>query len=282
MPDDLHISDQSLRWNYWFLTNRAQLTRAFIIFLIVFDSALFAYAAFRLGVFLFVEEPKTQAALVMLPKNYLNIRDHGRYIANDLIVQEVESFVTHDGRVDFYARIENPNKQYAATSFSYRFLYDEGQTPLQTGYALPGAMMDVSLLGVSDVRFPSNPQFVITDVVWKRQVNWEKEKLQKFNITIADSTIEPFVEGSRSGRTIAFTVVNDSVYNFWSVQVPVVLLRGDRVLGVNALRLEKLQAGEHRPVTLQWFNAPSGAVTLRITPHVNVLDPSVFQKVRAE
>ena len=58
------------------------------------------------------------------------------------------------------------------------------------------------------------------------------------------------------------------------------LLQGSRVIGANAIRLEKVESAERRPVTVQWFGAPTNATSVRVTPQVNILDASVVQSIR--
>ncbi|MBI4281811.1 hypothetical protein HY625_03250 [Candidatus Uhrbacteria bacterium] len=276
MTDLEPVSDQELKWGYWYVTHREQLQRVGTIALVVLCVALWGYSLIRLGYLFFVEEPKTQAAVAALSRDLVNVQDRSRYQAQDMQVLATEAFTSPDGRADFYARLQNTNAEYAA-SFTFSFVYDGGATAPTAGYALPGSEMILTALGRETTLTVRNAQLILDGVSWKRVVGWEATKARELNFTVSDMQVTPIQGGARRGSLVTFTLANNTAYNFWSVEVPVLLLRGSRVAGANAIRLENIRAGEHRPVSLQWFDAPGDATVVDAVVQVNVLDPRVVQ-----
>lgn len=278
MQEDQAVSDQELRWGYWYVTHREQLRRAGIIALVVLCVALWGYSLVRLGYLFFVEEPKTQAAVAGLSHDFVNLQDRSRYQAQDIVVTTTEAFTAPDGRVDFYAQVQNPNAEYAG-SFTYSFVYDGGETPSVSGYVLPGSAMTLTALNIETKQPVRNAQLILDRLAWKRVIGWEEMRARELNFAVSDMHVAPIEGGARRGSLVTFTLANNTAYNFWSVDVPVLLSRGTRVVGVNAIRLERVRAGERRPVSLQWFDAPLDATAVDAVPQVNILDALVFQKL---
>ncbi|MDO8521589.1 MAG: hypothetical protein Q7S52_05735, partial [bacterium] len=138
MTDFQPVSDQQLARSYWYFTHRERLKRMLTIALIVLCIGLWGYSIIRLSYLLLVEEPKTQAAVADLPRNNgARARDFLQPL-EDITITTTNVFTTTDKQTDFYAHIQNPNREYAALSFTYSFAYDGGETPVQKGYLLPG------------------------------------------------------------------------------------------------------------------------------------------------
>lgn len=280
MPNGIEpVSNQQIRWSYWYLTHRESLKRALVIALIVLCVVFWGYSIIRLTYLLLVEEPRTQEAVTGLSRDGVRARDFLQTL-EDIAIVTTNVFSTADTHTDFYARIQNPNREYAALSFTYTFTYDGGETPARQGYLLPGAEMDLYALGLTNVESPRNPQLLITSVQWKRILGWSERQRTMLDLPVTDIAVAPIANDTRGGTAVTFMLTNNTTYSFWAIDVPIVLLQGSRVLGVNAIRLENVQSAERRPVTLQWFGAPADATSVRVAPQVNVLDASVIQSVR--
>lgn len=279
MPNGIEpVSDQQIKRSYWYLTHQEQLRKVGIGALFALCLLFWGYAIGRLSYLLLVEEPKTRAAVAALPEDFVAVENRSRYEALPLEVLDVDVFALPDGRADFYARVRNPNAMYAIPTLRYTFRYDGGETSPATSYVLPGSEMYLTALGV-DVASPRNPQLVLENDAWKRAIGWEAIRASRFDFPISDLTVA-LLEGAGGGVRVQFTVANNTPYSFWSLDLPVLLSRGGRVVGVNTVRIEQLQSGESRPVALQWYAAPAGATTVRVVPQVNVLDSSVIQSIR--
>lgn len=281
MTNGDQFSDSQLKWGYWYITHREQLVKAATIALFIVCIASWGFSLIRLGYLLLVEEPRTQAAVAGLPEDLVHVREHLRPL-EDIQILTVEVLPYADGRADFYAHVQNPNPEYAVLSFQYSFAHDGGETQKQTGYLLPGGDMYLYALGIEGASTARNPQLVIDPATlsWKRILGWEARRTAMLDLPVTDVAVNPIADGSRSGSIVSFVLTNNTSYSFWTIDVPVLFLRGSRVAGINAIRLERLQSGERRPVTLQWFDAPQGATVVRVVPYVNVFDPAVLQTVR--
>lgn len=279
MTDLQPVSDKQIKWSYWYLTHREQLKRALTIALIVLCVGLWGYSIIRLTYLLLVEEPRTQAAVAGFSSDVVHARDFLQPL-EDIAITTTNVFTTADKHTDFYARLQNPNSEYAARSFTYTFTYDGGETPEQKGYLLPGAEMDVYALGLAGIESPRNPQLLITSVQWKRILGWSEKQRMMLDLPVTDIAVTLIANDTRGGTAVTFTLTNNTTYSFWAIDVPIVLLQGSRVIGANAIRLEKVESAERRPVTFQWFGAPTNATSVRVSPQVNILDTSVLQNVK--
>lgn len=273
------LSDQQLKTGYWYATHREQVRRAGMIALACLGIGMLGFSITRLIILVTIEEPRFRASLGDVRQQSVRASAVIAPLA-DLEILDAATFPAGEGRYDFVARVRNPNTRYAAKIHS-AFAHDLGSTHAMDIVVLPGQEMIVSALALELPQSPGNAQLVIESREWTQVVGWERLAAERLRLQVQEITQAPLSGVSSQGIALSFTLVNDSAYGLWTVDVPVVLLRGSTMVGVHGVRLADVHAGEMRPVTIQWFGAPVGATEVLILPYVNILDPKVVQPVSA-
>ncbi len=198
-------------------------------------------------------------------------------------LSQVSVLQTTDNRFDMMVEVSNPNMQWWA-EFNYRYSLSGEETPIRSGYVLPGGTQILTELGFKPTQKGGRIAVLEVDNVrWHRvdpaQVGSDYKAYagKRLAIDIQDVKYDTdIVLGtSRVGQT-SFTVVNKSGYGFWSVDLVLRLYRGSSVVGVNRISIDHLAPGESRPMQVTWFdNVPSVSKT-EIIPQVNILNAAAF------
>jgi len=273
------LTEDKLKWGYWWVTHKVQVRRAFTIFLAVIDFALVGYAGFGFVDWFFgTGELERRQMAVMATKaiDYDYFREH--FKPADMKVETAISLTSGEKTYDFIARASNPNPHWWV-EFDYRFESSSGETQTQRGYLLPGEQRWLNALGVkSDVR-PGSPKIVIENVAWRR-VDFHKTRpdyatwsAQRLNFLIDDvEFVPPSPQDAIAVNRARFTVTNDSGFGYFKVGFFVTLSSGSRIVGVNRVVISDLRPGEKREVEASWFSDLPGVGKVDVKPEVNIFD----------
>jgi hypothetical protein len=200
---------------------------------------------------------------------------------NAIQIEQPTIFQNTGDRIDILSQITNASPQWWAT-FSYQFKLGDVTTTLRDSFVLPGSSRFLTEFGWKGIG-NGTPELLLSNIQWHRvdpgvverdfQSFMDKRLQLQFdpidfenNLTIGTQTI---------GRT-TFTLKNGSGYGFWSVDLTVVLYRGDVPVGVTTLDAGEVKPGEVRPMTINWFENVGDVTRTEIQANVNVLDPRVY------
>lgn len=268
----------------WWVRNRLALRKSVRIGLIVLNIVLWGY--FVWGI--------VDAFVISYPRERLLTRDTALNVQllagleNDrpkaVDISDPQVFSTTDGRIDMISEVQNPNAQWWA-EFNYRFTVGgEEETPLRTGYVLPGETYIVTELGYK-AQTPGSKQASvdIENVRWHRvdpkvlAIGYDAYKNERKQLTIKNSRYDTNLKlGSKTVGQSSFTVVNEGAYGFWSVDLIIQLLRGDRPAAVTKITVTNISPGESRDMQIAWVDNPPSVQQTEVVSQVNILDQAAY------
>ncbi|MBP9864718.1 hypothetical protein KBC54_04725 [Patescibacteria group bacterium] len=198
-------------------------------------------------------------------------------------LSQVSVLQTTENRFDMMVEASNPNAQWWA-EFNYRFNLSGEETPMRAGYILPGSTQVLTELGYKPTQKGGRIAVLeVENIRWHRvdpaQVGPEYPAYAKKRMALDFQDIkydtDIVIGTSRVGQT-SFTVVNDTGFGFWSVDLIVRLYRGSSFVDINKISLDHLAPGERRPIQMTWFDNLPSVTKTEIIPQVNILNPKVF------
>ena len=178
-----------------------------------------------------------------------------------------------NGRVDFWAKIRNPNDDWGAKTLPYTFELKnpEGIIEQKTGesFILPGDQNKYIVL----LNYPQN--YTLENVSVSNTINWTK--LSKFTLPelivrnvrvgVSDKIGNPF--------TVSGVLTNSSTVNLKNIQIiSVIEDDNNQVIGVNETLVRDILRTESRDFELTWDSPIIGANSNNVTiyPQSNILD----------
>ena len=281
------LTEDRLKWGYWWITHKLQLRRYLIIFLIVFDALTVLYAGWRFVDWFFLSGVQERQAIGQLAGSYTDARGlRLAAMAQEMQHEEPITLGAGEGVYDILGRATNPNTRYWA-EFDYRFILSEDAlvTPkFSRFFILPGESKYLTALGARSEIAPS-PRLEIVNFQWHRlnahlywpdYATWSAARL---NLQPVGAAVTPPVPGDalRVSR-VKFELRNESAYSYRKVRSLVLLLAGDRIAAANTVTMDRLQAGETRPAELVWTTELPTVTEVQILPEVNILDPGAYLK----
>jgi hypothetical protein len=197
------------------------------------------------------------------------------------IQQDSVSFVqSEEGVYDLYVRIKNPNSLWR-THFDAVFSIDGEPLPPQTAFLLPDEEKYIIYGGLRRTSQPITLGLELKNISWNRISKKEKEDMPlRMRLTIKDIKMTPVQQAEGVGLSytkLTFKVVNETVYHFWELSVPILVKSGDQIIAINTLPLTNFGFGESRLMESRWNADLSNATVVDVLPTVDIFDPSLYQ-----
>lgn len=224
----------------------------------------------------FFGQEKNTTSLVIASANETSSFSTAAWQPQELTVGTVSVIPRDDTHVDVVTELTNPNADWAAHTVTVHFTINGvAQTPLHLfvnqGEHRP--VIQVNLTTTNPVT--ATAAAVIDATEWARA---SAASLPAAAFNIANTQISPStitVEGqTRTSVTVTADVTNNSVYNFYHVDVPIVLSSGDRIVGVGQVGIDRWPTLTTRPVSLTLSYPVVQTTNARIVPQVSRFDVS--------
>jgi hypothetical protein len=286
MPEELpggHFTTGELKFASWWVAHGTQLRRGVMIFLVGTSALFWGYTLWGLLDAYAISYPRESRITRQIAINQQLLAGLESDRPSEFALTPVILAQTTDNRIDMSVEVSNPNEQWWA-EFNYRFNLSGEQTPLRSGYVLPGGRQVIGELGyVPNSAGGRSATVSIENIRWHRvdpavvgdsYENYAKKRLDLAFEDIRYST--DLTLGTRKIGQSSFTLVNKSAYGFWSLDLVVRLYRGGSVAATNIVRLTNIQPGERRNVDLVWLDNLPSVTRTEIVPQVNLLDTSAF------
>lgn len=277
------------RFGAWLTTHRLQARRWAVILLIVAGVSIWPYTIYRLIMYYTVEEQQWRVVEEYLTKNLINYQDIQSWRrVSQIAVLESGVLSGSQQKADLFARVTNPNTDWAVAGFKYRFVLNSGATPWRQSFLLPGEEKYLLELAVAGGGQNSLPNLEVSEVNWQRvnkhQIpDYAVYYQEYFNFKIEDIKFNSSSESLATNKVpvseASFKVANNTAYNFWRVGFQVILYSGRSVAGINYITLEQWQAGEQRPVSVYWYERLPGISRVEIIPEVDILNSDAYMKL---
>lgn len=264
--------DLPLALGYWIVSHKATLRRwwAIVLLVVIVLSTFWIFAS--LAVF-FSQEPKLNQRLLTSVRliGALTPARIGQPAA--LTTGQATIIPRAAGRGDIVGTLTNPNTEWGASTVRFHFTVGGVSTPITTVAVNPGERRSVAALNVGLVS-QAPAQLVIDTVNWTRGTGADLKQLfvvdkvswTPTRVSIQGTTVQTV--------TVQATIRNDSVYNYYHVEVPVVVKAGETIVAVDELRLDRWASRSTKTVTVSWPYQVTGVTAVELTPTVNQFDPS--------
>jgi hypothetical protein len=277
------FSEGELQFASFWVKNRVKLRRIGFGALIGANVLLWGFTIWNLLDAYAISYPRESRITSNIANNQFLASQLEANVPQSIETDAVNVFQNTDNRLDFLIPVRNPNKDWWA-EFTYRFNVSGEFTPERSGFILPEEKTYLGefgfkpqtkggrsgVLSVDNIRWHRNdPKIVGTDYA-----AWAK---RRFMFTTENMTYDPnlTIAGKPFSRS-SFTFVNPSAYGYWNVKLYVVLKRTSNPVAATSVTLERVKAGEKRPVTIDWFEHLSAISNTEVVPVVNIFETSVY------
>lgn len=179
-----------------------------------------------------------------------------------------------NGKLDFWAEINNPNDNFGASEFVYTFILQdaEGKEIRKTdkSFILPGDKKRYLLL------LDMNPDYKLVNFELSTDnIEWTQlSKIALPELVIRNVSLGNSVKAGNK-FTLFGILTNSSAVNLKNIQVIAILTDGnDNILGVNKTLIRDILSSESRDFEVIWDNeiANTSAANATIYAQSNVLD----------
>lgn len=273
------LSDQELKFGYWYVVHREQFKRALYILVGGIGIILVAYSGWQ-WIEIISSQQAEEESLRILVGSEVNFQDYHR--RNQPLPLEVGLATATPGisqsTFDLIAQVKNPNPRWGARTVSFTFTV--GQTSISgSSFLLPLEDKYVISLGIPLERQPEFVSLTINGVGWQRIRDVAQFPIPAFSVTEQETSQLSPAGGGVSGTQLDFQLTNESAYNFWEVGVTAVLARGSTIQAVGYQTLKNVISGGVYAVQFFWPRGLGATDRLIVKPEVNVLDPATLRPV---
>ena len=276
------VSGKELRWSQWWVDHREQVRKAGLGAFIVLDALLIGIGAWGFIDWLAVGGVREEQGI-----RQLTSPEYGRFPPLALEEIEVGAPIVLSGgvgKIDILAPVENRNATFWA-ELEYRFVVGGMELPSRKAFVLPGQAKYLSELG-ADSGSGASVELKIEKRIWRRADlrgarSAEAFAEERLNIRGENPVFRPSDTQATSPVSSAkFTLANDSAYGYYDIDVLALLYRGETIVGANAIRVDRLEAGERRPVELFWYQTLPQVTKVETRADVNIYDPDAYRSPR--
>jgi len=281
------LTSDQLKLGYWYSSHKLLIRRIIIFVLIILDVFLISFAVYGFTDYYFISQPQVSQLYEDLTTPKLNYN----YLAEvsfpqPLNVAFVQVLRNQEGKYDLVAEVINPNNLWYAPQVTYHFEAGSVITESQTAYILPNQTKYLMTLGYSSESAINNPSIVIDNISWEKNVLYENLQAKVLNIEITEPKFESgqqlgLTNGTDSSR-VSFSAFNNSAYNFWDVDMNVLLYRGSSLVYVNKIPFRIFEAGERQNIEFIIHEKISTPSMIEVLPDVDILNPASFKGFEGE
>lgn len=257
------LSDKELELGYWWTIHRIKIKAIFLIVIILGIFAIYLNAGWRFYVYL----QGTAAHEQMLQEltshsiNYEQVKivtgPNNLRINNAIIMPAGSS-----NNYDIVAEVENVNQRWWLRQINYQFEIAGKLTDEQSSFILPGETKYLYYFNYQTNSPPNSYRLVVKREIWQRVKNQDMFDSQggwrPAEITVSNIKYNPVLFNSAQGL-VTFDISNNSSFNFWEVNLQVLLWQGQQLVDFNTVTIADLVVGEKRAMeVLMSKNLPSG------------------------
>lgn len=270
-----NISEKQLKCGIWFMDHRTVLKKALIIFLILINVWFWGYTFYGLFDYFIVSYNREKQAETQLVQGGINWVAINRANSPQPLAIGSPRITADRQATDFVIQIQNSNDDWLAV-FHYSMILGE---EIKTGedFILPGT---TKYLFNTFRQGRGAPNFAVNDVKWQRittrQIEGDLVAFLSDRLNFSFDDIRNVPSAQNMPGWIEFQVINKSAYSFWQGRFIILLWRGDNLVGIDSVIMDRLQAGETRQASVSLLNHSSVFSKIEIVPDINVLDAGVF------
>jgi len=263
--------DLSLTIGYWLVSHKSTLQRWWAILLMAVILFGTLWVVISMSVFVSqdsrVLERTRQAAAALTAYRPVNLG-----IPKDIDIGDTTVVQRDASRADIVGFIANPNTLWGASQVTYHFSIGPTPTPSATVALNPGEERAVVILNQT-VESDVAASLVIDSVTWVRASTGDRGGTFTVSeliwaptrVAVSGTTVETI--------TMSAILKNTSVYNYYRVDVPIVVRSESGIIAVDELRIDRWNSREEKTVRVSWPYRVSGVKSIEIVPTVSRFDP---------
>lgn len=200
----------------------------------------------------------------------------------DLEILNSNYLVNSSGKTDFISLVSNPNSDWWA-KITYHFNLSGESSDSEEIKILPGQSLYLILAGQSITPTSNTDQaeLVLENISWQRIL--DRVKLNNFQFDVSDVVYESNVVVPNSSQTfsrVTGQISNRSLFGYWSVDIQIILLKGNQPVALKQILLRQFIAGETQSINAQWFDALPSPLEIIVQPVVDIFDDSNYMNLR--
>ena len=279
------LTEKKLEFGLWVIENKSLFRRVLITVLLIIAVVSWLYIIYSFAYYFTrgqYEDEKNVADLVAV-----NTVGHDYLVsisARDLIYSPVQVLKTAFDKYDLVTKVINPNKDHWA-SIEYCWVANKEETACEKVFVFPEETKHILALSQNFSSRPGTVNLIVKDTKWQRISkrkfpDWQNFKNERLNLEVTNISFKP---GQTSGlsdklnlNALNFAVSNNTPYNYWEVDLNILLYSGNNIVGVNQYRLEELMSKENRDVSMAWSGAVSRVSEVKIIPYINILKDDIY------
>lgn len=265
-----------LKYGYWYQAHRGQvhnLERNVLLILVAIIWALLAYFVYGF----ILSQSQYNQVLEDLTAERVNVLALQQARAPRPI--EIGPVAVLPGenqtRADFMAVAENANPHWYL-EIDYNFIWTGGQTTSETTLILPQSNAVLSSRGVTVNSLPMAADLRLLATRWQRlRTNAAKERAAavKAGIVIAS----PVARNDSGGAvSAAYTVKNQTIYNWLTPRFVVVLSHGGAPAALGVNEIPELASGSDAELEYRWRQSLPTGLSAEVYPALNPFDPASY------
>lgn len=267
------LSDLGLKLNYWYLTNRQEFRKWWVLVLMALDIFLLALILTQ-GLLLVFRFRDSSNVVATIAASTAVVGQAQTKIAPTPIISATVATTPHgQGRFDFSSRLENTNDTWSAVA---TVQFAGGLKPLTPVVVIlpPKSVRYAMALNVEGPTATSVPNGTmnIADVTWTRLTPSQLAEKIDVKATNVVTGLRTLVTGDNQQRTVTQvtgTIVNSSFVALDGLRVSVVLMRGDATVGVGSTIISHLGAEQSLPFSVEWDTVIADVQKAEVYPEVH-------------
>lgn len=279
--ENTHFSDSDIQLASFLVRAKPMFKRISIIVIIIVDVLLITIGAIYWTLY-FTSAQKEQvdtAQNIIQSQNNTSIIRAER-AALDLKIISTRTIARTNGKYDFVSVVENPNERWRARA-SYAFTSGGKNTDLQFIDILPGekrvlAVFQSDLSGEAIRLVFDNISWNYIDKHEVEDIILFKSERNKFEIS------KPEYKNQNQIITtdrISFSITNQSAFNYFGVDVDIVIYFNSDIIGIERAYLSPFRSGDKKEVEIHSSSRGIVPTQIEVLPHIDIYDNLNYIKV---
>jgi len=278
------LTEDKLKWGYWWVTHKVQVRRNFTIALGVLAAALVGYGGFGFLDWFYgsgVQERLQIAQMARPAIDYASFRE--AMAPQPMIINSTNVLNAGEGTYDIVASVNNPNTSHWV-EFDYQFIAGTALAPPKHDFVIPGGIKYIHLLGVKLPSSPGSADIEFSNIAWRRinrhiiSPDLNTWAMARLNFAVSDIVfVPPAADDQLRVSRASFNVKNDTGFGYRKIGFFVSLTgSGGGLIGVNYVTISDLRPHETRKVDASWFYVLPSVSKVEVSPDINIFNDQVY------
>lgn len=267
------LSDLGLKLNYWYLTNRQQLRKWWVLVLMAADIFLLALFLTQGMLLVFRFRDSSNVVATIAASTAAVGQAQGAVTPTPISSGTVATTPHGQSRFDFSSRLENANATWSAVVTTQ---FAGGVKPLTPVRVIlpPKSVryaMALNVEGAANAATPSGTMS-ITDVTWTRLTPAEAAETIDVQVSNVSTGLRTLVTGENQQRTVTQVtgiVENRSFDALAGLRLSVVLTRNGATVGVGSTIITRIAAEQTLPFSVEWDTVIADVQKADVYPEVH-------------